>query len=350
MRRKKFILPVIFILLFTLTFTSAFTLAAANGQKPGVVFLSPKKNQLWTGKRKIKIELKNIEPGSVRVLELYLDGRLLKEFSAPPYVLTHQFGLQGQNRTLRVVVRGETFNILASAQRKSFRVDDSHSVEVKQVLVPVVVKDRKGNYVRGLKKEDFLLLSDNRPMEISYLSTRGTERFNMVQVIDISYSMQDKIHDVLQASENFMKQLMTGKDKGTFVFFNQRVFDHTGFTSDLQELVERLNLRSPVMGGTAIYDAIAYTLNLMNKTPGWNIIVIFSDGMDNCSYIDRFSLVKKVKKSPIVIYAIDNKLGGSNDVLREICSLSGGMLFPLTSVKKTRRVYEKIREEIPDLE
>ena len=57
-------------------------------------------------------------------------------------------------------------------------------------------------------------------------------------------------------------------------------------------------------------------------------------------------MVKKVKESPIVIYAIDNKQGGSNDVLREICSLSGGMLFPLTSVKKTRRVYEKIREEI----
>jgi len=96
----------------------------------------------------------------------------------------------------------------------------------------------------------------------------------------------------------------------------------------MNELIERLDLRAPVMGGTALYDAIAYSLNLMSKTPGWNFMVIFSDGEDNSSYIDRFSLVKKVKESAAVIYAIDNRETGGNEVLEEICSLSGGKVFP----------------------
>jgi VWFA-related protein len=333
------------LLVFTFNFTLTFV-RAQQEQNPGVVFLSPKEDDLWTGDRKVKIKLKNINTDDVRVIEVYLDGRLVRELTSPPYVFTHSFGIEGQNRTLKVVVRGEGLKVLATAGQKSYQVYQSHTVEVQQVLVPVVVKDKKGNYVRGLTKQDFLLLSDEKTMEVSHLSTKGTERFNMVQVVDISYSMRDKIHDVLLASQDFTEQLISGNDKGTFVFFNHRVFDHMGFTSNIDELIERLDLRAPVMGGTALYDAIAYSLNLMSKTPGWNFMVIFSDGADNSSYIDRFSLVKKVKKSPVVIYAIDNREIGGNEVLEEICSLSGGMLFPLTNVNKTKKVYEEIREEI----
>jgi VWFA-related protein len=339
-------LVVIFLLLmFTFNFSLTFV-HARQAQKPGVVFLSPKEDDLWTGDRKIKIKLRNINPEDVRVIEVYLDGRLIRELTAPPYVFTYSFGIEGQNRTLKTVVRGEGLKVLADAELKSYQVYQSHQVEVQQVLVPVVVKDKRGNYVRGLKKEDFILVSDDKTMEVSHLSTKGTERFSMVQVVDISYSMRDKIHDVLLASRDFTEQLISGNDKGTFVFFNHRVFDHMGFTSSMDELIERLDLRAPVMGGTALYDAIAYTLNLMSKTPGWNFMVIFSDGADNSSYIDRFSLVKKVKKSPVVIYAIDNREIGGNEVLKEICSLSGGMVFPLANVNKTKKVYEEIREEI----
>jgi VWFA-related protein len=346
MKEKYFKFIFIFLLLtFTFNFTSTFV-RAQQAQKPGVVFLSPGEDDLWTGDRKVKIKLRNINNEDVRVIEVYLDGRLVRELTALPYVFTHSFGIEGQNRTLKAVVRGEGLKVLADAELKSYQVYHSHQVEVQQVLVPIVVKDKKGNYVRGLKKEDFLLVSDDKTMEVSHLSTKGTERFNMVQVVDVSYSMRDKIHDVLLASRDFTRQLISGNDNGTFVFFNHRVFDHMGFTSNMDELIERLDLRAPVMGGTALYDAIAYTLNLMSKTPGSNFMVIFSDGEDNSSYIDRFSLVKKVKKSPVVIYAIDNRQTSGNEVLEEICSLSGGMLFPLANVNKTKKVYEEIREEI----
>ncbi len=322
---------------------------AQKDQKQGkaeVIFLSPQEDLMWVGKQQISLALKNIDPGDVQLVEIYLDGRLLREFSTSPYRLTHGFGANGQNRVLRAVVRGEGNRVLAQGLLNSFKVDDAHSVEVNRIVVPVVVKDKKGNYVRGLKREDFQLSVDGKPREISFFSTRGTAQFNLAQVIDISSSMRFKIRDVIGAARDFMERLMTPGDKGTFVFFNHVVFGSHGLTGDMKELNERLSLQSPAVGETALFDAAAEALNLMSKARGWNIIVIFSDGQDNSSYIDPYSLVEKVKTSSVVIYAIDNDMSRSEDVLKEICELSGGMTFPLDSIKKTRRVYEKIREDI----
>lgn len=319
---------------------------AQESPKAEVVFLAPEAGEMWVGIQKIRLMVKNIEPETVRVVEIYLDGSLVKEFDAPPYNLTHTFDAAGQNRTLKAVVRGQGFKVLAQTEIRSFRVDDTQSVEVNEVMVPVVVKDRNGNYVRGLKKEDFQLFVDRKPVEVTYVKTGGAVRFTMAQVLDISSSMRYKIKDVLRAAGLFMEKLMTKNDRATVVFFNHIVFDHLGFTSDIKELNERLDLQSQTSGETALYDAVAYTLKFLKSSPGWNIIVIFSDGMDNSSYIDRFSLLDMVRKSAVVVYAIDNGLDKSEDLLKEICSVSGGETFPLNDVKQTNKVFDMIREDI----
>lgn len=341
MRKKALSLLLILVL-------SAGFLMAREKRRQQALILSPLEDSMWTGRQTFAVELKNIEQHEVRQVEFYLDGRLLKEFTVPPYTLVHDFGGAGHNHTIKVLVRGDGMTILAMAKRKSYQVDASYNLEVKQVVVPVVVKESSGNYVRGLNKEDFILLSDGKPTPISHIKTSGTVRFNMVQVIDFSYSMRAKLRQVLAASSGFMHQLMSKNDKATFVFFNHRVYDHLGFTSSIKELDERLMLEAPAVGGTALFDAVSYSLNLVSKTPGRNIIVIFSDGEDNSSYIDRFSLLKKVKKTPVTIYVIDNAQGPPprEDTLLEICNLTGGMKLPLDDVRKTKIMYGKIREEI----
>jgi VWFA-related protein len=340
------ILNKILILAIIISLTGLAATQPQDSRKPEVVFLSPEEGEMWVGIQKIRVRLKNIDPDVVRVVELYLDGSLVKELEAPPYNLTHTFDAAGQNRTLKAVVRGKGFKVLAQNEIRSFRVDAAHSVEVNEVIVPVVVKDRNGNYVRGLKNEDFQLFVDGKPARVSYIKPGGTTRFTMAQVLDISFSMRYKIKEVLRAAGDFMGKLMTKNDRATIVFFNHIVFDHLGFTSDIKELSERLKLQSLTSGETAVYDAVAYTLNFMSHSPGWNIIVIFSDGVDNSSYIDRYSLLEKVKKSAVVVYAIDNGLDKSEDLLKEICSVSGGETFRLDNVKETNKVFDMIREDI----
>ncbi|MCP4214622.1 MAG: VWA domain-containing protein [bacterium] len=318
----------------------------AKKQKKGkVVFSSPTPDLSWANKQTISFKPENISVDVVMV-ELYLDGMLLKEFPYPPYKLDHDFGANGANRTLKVVVRGAKHKVLARGRLKSYQVDDARAVEVNQVMVPVVVLDKKGNYVRGLKKSDFSLTSGGKPVKISYFNAEGATRFNMVQVIDISFSMREKLYDVLESAASFAEKLMTKSDRGAFVFFNHIVFDQSEFTGDVAALTKQLDLESPATGGTALLDALAHTLNLQNRTSGWNIMVVFSDGDDNGSYIDRHSLLQKMKKSSVVVYAIDNGGNRQDDILHQICELSGGRTFPLDDVKKTDKVYDRIRQDI----
>jgi VWFA-related protein len=56
-------------------------------------------------------------------------------------------------------------------------------VQVNQVLVPVIVTDRKGHYVTGLKESDFQVLEDGRPQTVVAFSTEqeGASRLFLPQ-------------------------------------------------------------------------------------------------------------------------------------------------------------------------
>src|SRR5215475_10095593 len=47
--------------------------------------------------------------------------------------------------------------------------------ETQLVLVNVTVRDKKGNFVRNLKPEDFVLLEDNKPQKIASFDLESTD-------------------------------------------------------------------------------------------------------------------------------------------------------------------------------
>ncbi len=349
MKTRIFFLVVVVFSVFFISSTG--TVGGEEKDEPSVVFRSPKAGDVWTGKRKIEFELKHVPAGTLVKVEIYLDGRFVTVLNKGPYTYTHDFGSAARHRTLKVLVKDNKARTIASGTLGSMDVDDSHEVEVRQMVVPVVVKDKSGNYIRGLNKADFRLKADGVEQEISYVKRSGTMQFNMVLVIDISGSMQFKLRKVIEAGRDFLKKLMAPSDRGAVVYFNEDVFEPSGLTDDPDELLESLSLESRAVGETALYDAAAYTLELLSGVSGWNMMVIFSDGGDNSSYIDPMSLVQKVKKSNTVIYAIRNIAGRDEDpyylsFMENICSISGGMTFRLSDIAGTQKVYDRIREDI----
>ncbi len=320
-------------------------------ETPSVTFLSPKGGEIWNGRMTVEINVTHLDPGDIRKVEFYLDGRLIRERVSPPYRFKYDFGTGSGVGVLKAVVRGENFKVLASGAVEAMKVDDAVEVEVNNVVLPVVVTDSKGNYVRGLKKEDFQVFSDGREQEVNFIEASGAGRFNMVMAVDISSSMRFKIRRVLRVAGNFLENLMTGNDRAGFVFFSEELFDAVGLSSDKKVLLDCLNLESPAAGETALYDAVAHALNMVKDVRGWKIIVIFSDGVDNSSYIDVASLMEKVRRSNAVIYAVknlnvDQNTGFHARFLDNLSVLSGGESFLLQHVSRTHKVYEKIREDI----
>lgn len=328
---------------------SPWLLAQQDQEKPRIRFLSPGNDDIWIGELKIEVEVKGVKPQSLRSVSIYLDGKLVKEFTAPPFRIKYNFGQMPKNRKVEVLVNLENQTTIRE-EILSYHLDDSQEVEVLQVVVPAVVTDRRGNYVSDLKKDDFIIIEDGVEQEISYFSKSGRSTFHLVLLIDISSSMRDKIQKVKEVAKQFLRQLMNKGDKAIIVFFNHEVFEDSDFTGDIGELDNALSIAIP-FGATALYDAVAYSVKIMKSIIGHNIIILLSDGEDNSSAIDPYTLMNIVERSNSVIYSIGKKeymntFDQYQEILQKISVSSGGMTFFLDDVDEVRKVYEKIRRDI----
>jgi Ca-activated chloride channel family protein len=314
-----------------------------------VRFVTPRGDDIWIGVHKIEVKVTGIETDSIKTASIYLDEKLIKEFTSPPFQLEYNFGQVPKNRKLEVMVK----LVNGASMRKkihSYHLDDTQVVDVLDVVVPVVVTDRRGNYISNLEKEDFILMEDGVPQDINYFSKSGKSTFHLALLIDISSSMRDKIARVKEVAREFLGQLMSKDDKALIVFFNHEVFEDSEFTSDMDELDNSLSIAIPY-GATALYDAVAYGVKLMKSIIGHNIIILFSDGEDNSSAIDPFTLINIVERSNSVIYSIGKKkyMDGYDqyqDFLNKISLSSGGMTFFLDDVEEVQKVYQRIRRDI----
>lgn len=317
-------------------------------EPPRITFAAPASDEIWFGKRDVRIVVENLAADSLYTLEVFLDGRFIREFKQPPFVFQYDFGQVPQNSTLKAQLRVNN-QVVASAEVHALAIDDAQEVDVTQIMVPVVVTDSEGNYVPDLKKEDFILLEDNKPREVSNFSKSGKSQFHLAMLIDISSSMKDKIGEVKAAAKQFLRQLLTKNDKAIVVFFNQEVFEDTEFSSDLDELSNSISTALP-FGATALYDAVGYCLRLLKGIPGLNIIIVLSDGEDNSSFMDPYTLIKKAERSNTVIYAIGRSDSSFNDqyqeILKKLSASSGGMLFFAEDSSEIKRIYELIRHDI----
>jgi VWFA-related protein len=316
--------------------------------KPEIFITSPPHEELWFGTMSINVKLENLPADTLHTMEIYLNGRLIREFKKSPYIFKYDFGKVPQNSSLKALLRINN-QVISSAEIKSFPIDDAQEVDVTQILVPVVVTDYLGNYIADLEKEDFIILEENKPQTINNFSKKGKTEFHLALLIDISSSMKDKIAAVKDAAKRFLKELLTKSDKAIVVFFNHEVFEDSEFSNNVNELSNSISMAFP-FGATALYDAVGYCLKLFKGMPGLNIIILLSDGEDNSSYLDPYTLIKKAERSNTIIYAIGQKNITYNveyqDILKKLTSSSGGMLFFIEDPVEIQKVYESIRSDI----
>ncbi len=339
-------------LLILLLILPAFSQEDMKVENPEMKFVSPENNEVWVGKKNIKIKVTGIELKEIQSVELFLDGKFLKEFNNPPFTIRHDFGNSPKNRVLKAILRDHE-GVLLREEISSYKFDDVQSVNVIEMAIPIAVIDRYGNYVRGLTKDNFELFEDDKPIEISYLNLINRQKgdFHLILLIDISSSMKDKMDYIKDAAKMFLEDLMRKSDKAIVIFFNHEVIEDTDFSNDINELVNSISLAFP-FGATSLYDAIAHCINLVKGVSGRNIIVVFSDGEDNSSFIDPYTLMKKAEKSNTEIYSIGKRSYSlsSDDqyktLLEKISRSSGGIPFFFDHVSEVKKVYKKIRKDI----
>lgn len=181
---------------------------------------------------------------------------------------------------------------------------DEETIKVETILITlgVSVKDSNGKYVKGLKKEQFKLLDDNKEQEVSFLSTEETP-ISFGIVYDLHPTTSDQTKTILKSLENFTKGLRD-EDRFNITVFN----DNGSFTTDFIPTLEQVekHLSSKIKEKpNSLYDAIFLTSEkLQEQTNEKKALLIISDGKDHFSHHSYKSLRKKVNSFNVQIYAV----------------------------------------------
>ena len=175
---------------------------------------------------------------------------------------------------------------------------------VELVNVTATVTDRRGRFVSGLEKDDFLVYEDDLLQEISYFSNQRVP-VSLGIVLDTSGSMEgEKMEAARDALDRFLFDLL-GPDDEIFIyrFSYQPTLVH-GWTSDRDSLSRALRRIQP-RGGTVLYDAVADAIPVAEEgRHRKKAVVVISDGNDTNSETDERDVRQLIRESEVLVYAI----------------------------------------------
>src|SRR5215216_4066364 len=124
-------------------------------------------------------------------------------------------------------------SVTLAAQQPTFRSG------TQTVPLYITVTDAAGRLVPGLTKEDFTVLDNGIPQDITVFDNT-IRPITSVVMLDTSGSMTLNLDLMKQAAEQFIIRLLP-EDKAMVGAFNNKVeFATTGFTSDRDELTHAI--------------------------------------------------------------------------------------------------------------
>ena len=202
------------------------------------------------------------------------------------------------------------------------------AVNVSVVTLPVTVRDKHGQIVKDLTKDDFTLQENGRAQTINYFSRDANLPLTLGLLVDTSFSQREVLDQERNASKSFFDQMLAQeKDKAFLIQFDREVEllqDLTRSREKLQSALELLKTADPDReqsnsrsgsnspsdhsyrhGGTQLYDAVYLASNeVLKKQTGRKAVVILSDGVDRGSKSTLESAIEAAQRTNTIVYAI----------------------------------------------
>jgi VWFA-related protein len=172
--------------------------------------------------------------------------------------------------------------------------DYSIRVNAPLVNVDVMVTTKTGQFVPGLKQENFRIFEDGAQQTIN---TFAVSKAPITAVLLVEYGATNYgfMIQALQASYAFANTLQ--KDDWVAVeYYDMQPHILVDFTQDKRAVYGALNqLRIPGFSETNEFDALYDTLDRLDRIEGKKYIILVSTGVDTFSKLTLDKIMKKVK-------------------------------------------------------
>jgi VWFA-related protein len=245
--------------------------------------------------------------------------------------------------------------------------------EIATALTPLLMRvnasvtDRNGRAIPGMRDSDFAIYEDGSERKIVEV-TPATEPFNLVLLLDVSGSVEERIDFIRKAARDFLNTA-SPQDRISIISFCDDIKVISGFSTDRSLLSRKLD-ELDAGGATALYDSLAYTLvdTLKPLRGERTAVVILSDGDDNKSFIPFPAILEATIESGALIYPLYVPSGLipessvpqpsiTVDPMRtryltittraaeegqKLATVSGGVFYPIRRLEELQRAYNDV--------
>ena len=197
--------------------------------------------------------------------------------------------------------------------------DYSLKVNVPLVNVDVMVTTKDGQFIPGLKQENFRVAEDGVPQQVSHF-TLSQAPITAVLLVEFASTNYTFMVQALQASYAFANTLKK-EDWVAVTYYDMNPHILVDFTQDKKAVYGALNeLRIPGFAETNLFDALYDTLDRLDRVEGKKYVILVTTGIDTFSRLTYDKILKKVKDTKdVTIFPISVGF-----IVREYCDVHPG--------------------------
>ncbi|MGZ8851625.1 MAG: VWA domain-containing protein, partial [Thermoanaerobaculia bacterium] len=289
-----------------------------------------------------------VPPGrKLETVQFFWNGTEIATFSKPPY--RHAFQVSGTFAYFQVKA---TFDDGTDADDSTIvnSTGFAESMEVRTLVFPATVVGSDGKRVNGLKANDFMAFDESLPVALTVRDS-DDEPMTIGIALDMSSSMTTLLVPVMDMASRMISAIAP-EGKVFIVAFNEQphLIHPPSINAD--------SLRAKVFdqyasGGTALADALSFSIQQFTALPGKKALVVITDGNEGSSDQNAKACESMARESGVPIYVIVPRESGDienavgfRDVLRKVSNVTGGLFFSRPAANDQKAIFSRIREEV----
>ncbi|MBE0642638.1 MAG: VWA domain-containing protein [Bacteroidetes bacterium] len=220
--------------------------------------------------------------------------------------------------------------------------------------IRMLVRVTEGNSaVRGLKVADFTVFEDGfvQPITAGYCrDTLSRGPVSVLLLMDVSRSMggwpwgNDAIIDAKRAAKSFVDRL-SDDDEIALVSFSAETYYNQPWTNN-RTLVKQKIDQLDVISGTALWDAVMTSANLIRYRMKKKVMIVLADGQDGSSENPASLAISYAIDAGCVVYTIG--LGDDVDEqnMTTLASQTGGRYYHAPNATDLDQIYAEIIQQL----
>ena len=313
-----------------------------------VRIVSPARGADVSGEVEARAEVVVPDERKVEAVEFRVNDELVATLEKPPWKTTVTVPYGGE--VAYVAARAVLDDGLSAEDVRFLNAPEYlEEVEVNLIEVYTTVFDRSGRLIRDLTQDDFEILEDGRPQEITKFELMQGLPLSIGVAIDMSGSMQDSMVSAQRAGQDFLQNVLRRDDHCFVLGFSGKPQLLMPPTDDVGGCVRSLgDLRA--YGLTALHDALVTSLYYLREASGQKALVLLSDGDDTSSALTYRESLDFARKAGVSIYTVGLGVGVTQIAIREklknLSEETGGRSFFIRDVSELGNVYDEIEEEL----